>query len=317
MKKIIFILALILSLLIASTSIFANTDTSYAKALKYYYSGKYKEAVTLLKDYTKNKPDPSAYYLIGYALYELRQYDEANGYFKEAYLLDPKFSPVLSVSTQKRLEHKIKEGTQPSVEQISTKKPAVSASKEPQPEKQPSPEIQLQKTQEQTAAPMQPPPEPQKVEPQRSMQPPAGFPKFPEPEEGLPGMPELPMGLSALMAGFGMIVLVVEIALYIYFCLCLFLIAKTLNVTAAWTAWIPLVQIWAVVGSAGKPWWWILLLLVPLVNIFIGIYLWMCITENLNRNKWLGLLMLLPVINLVFLGILAFSKTEKKPSFAI
>jgi hypothetical protein len=50
-------------------------------------------------------------------------------------------------------------------------------------------------------------------------------------------------------------------------------------------------------------------LLVPLVNIFVSIYLWMCITENLGRNKWLALLMLLPIINFIFLGILAFSKT--------
>jgi hypothetical protein len=128
-------------------------------------------------------------------------------------------------------------------------------------------------------------------------------------------MPELPAGLTALIAGLGMIALLVEIAIYIYFCLCLFLIAKMLNVTAPWTAWIPLVQIWAFVGSAGKPWWWILILLVPVVNIFVGIYLWMCITENLGRNKWLGLIMLLPIINFVFLGILAFSKKEK-PQFA-
>jgi hypothetical protein len=43
----------------------------------------------------------------------------------------------------------------------------------------------------------------------------------------------------------------------------------------------------------------------------VGIYVWTCITENLGRNKRLGLLMLLPIINFVFLGIPAFSKTEK------
>jgi hypothetical protein len=72
--------------------------------------------------------------------------------------------------------------------------------------------------------------------------------------------------------------------------------------------------VWTFVTSAGKAWWWILLLLVPIVNTIVGIYLWICITENLGRNKWLGLLMLLPIINLVFLGILAFSKTEQ-PSY--
>jgi hypothetical protein len=61
-------------------------------------------------------------------------------------------------------------------------------------------------------------------------------------------------------------------------------------------------------------------LFVPIVNIFIGIYLWICITENLGKNRLLGLLMLLPLINLLFLGFLAFSKEgkpDKMPEAAI
>jgi hypothetical protein len=79
---------------------------------------------------------------------------------------------------------------------------------------------------------------------------------------------------------------------------------------------VPLLNLWAVVGSAGKPWWWIILLFVPLVNIFIWIYLWLCITENLGHNKWLGLLMLLPMINLVFMAYLAFAKSPAAASTA-
>jgi hypothetical protein len=47
---------------------------------------------------------------------------------------------------------------------------------------------------------------------------------------------------------------------------------------------------------------------IPLLNIIVIVYLWMCISENLGRNKWLGLLWLVPLINLVFIGFLAFSK---------
>jgi hypothetical protein len=141
------------------------------------------------------------------------------------------------------------------------------------------------------------------------MTPRTDFPTFTPPRQFAPGV--APGTLTAFMAGLGTIALIFEIALYIYFCLCIFFIAKKLDVPSPWIAWIPLVQVWTIVSSAGKPWWWILLLLVPILNFFIGIYLWICITENLGKNKWLGLLMLLPVINLVFLGILAFSKTEK------
>ena len=124
--------------------------------------------------------------------------------------------------------------------------------------------------------------------------------------QGLP--PCVPLGL---VASLGIMIYLIAFVLYIFTSLCLFLIAKKLNVPSPWTAWIPLIQVWTFVTSAGKAWWWILLLLVPIVNTIVGIYLWICITENLGRNKWLGLLMLLPVINLVFLGILAFSKTEQ------
>ena len=114
----------------------------------------------------------------------------------------------------------------------------------------------------------------------------------------------------ALMAGLSNVVLIVFSVLYIYGSLCLYLIAKKLDVQAAWTAWVPIAQVWAFLSSAGKSLVWILLLLVPLLNAIVGVYLWMCITENLGKNKWLGLLMILPFVNLVFLGILAFSARE-------
>jgi hypothetical protein len=120
--------------------------------------------------------------------------------------------------------------------------------------------------------------------------------------------------LTGLMAGLGMIFLVLGVAVYLYACLCIFLIAKKLQVSAPWTAWIPIVQLWTIVSSAGKPGWWFILFIIPIVGAIVYFYLWICITENLGKNKWLGLLMLLPIINLIFMGMLAFSKTEKLSS---
>jgi len=107
-----------------------------------------------------------------------------------------------------------------------------------------------------------------------------------------------------------MVIMVIGLAVYIYSSLCLYLIAKKRNLDEAWAAWIPLLQMWPLMSAAGKPLWWIILLFIPFVNAVIGIYLWMCIAENLGRNKWLGLLMLIPVVNFVFMGVLAFSKSE-------
>jgi hypothetical protein len=130
---------------------------------------------------------------------------------------------------------------------------------------------------------------------------------FPIPEE-LQRMTD--EGVMAFVAAFFMIIVVLSAGIYIYCSLCLFLIAKKLNVPSPWTAWIPIVQIWTLLQAAGKPCWWVLLLWIP----FVFIYVWMCITENLGRNKWLGLLIipLIPIVSLVYIGVLAFSKQEQQ-----
>jgi len=318
MKRVMYVLAIFFTLSILSGVLYAETETEYDKAVRYYNSGKYREAAEIFKEYVKTKPVAPAYYRIGYALYELGQYDEANKYFKQAYLIDPSFSPEIVAPVKKG-----KEITEPSAAPPpSNQAPQVPASAETKPETPsapvpgPQPQLQMepqQQTEEQVIAPVQEAPhgETQVVTPRR-MQPPSAFPDFPEPADRMPM--EIPGLGPGLTAGLGMImtaIQIVSILLYLFFCLCLFLIAKKLDVPAPWLAFIPIVQIWTIVNCAGKPWWWILLLLIPLLNIIIGILLWMYIAENMGRNKWLGLLMLVPIVNYIFLAMLAFSKTER------
>lgn len=92
MKKAAFIICMFFSFFILSNTLPANADDEYAKALQYYNSGKYKEAVKLLKEYVKRTPDPGAYYRIGYALYELGHFAESREYFKETFLIDPTYT---------------------------------------------------------------------------------------------------------------------------------------------------------------------------------------------------------------------------------
>jgi len=129
-------------------------------------------------------------------------------------------------------------------------------------------------------------------------------------------MPSLPVSenrpspemIAALLAGFKTVILIVSAVLYFYSALCLFLIAKKLDVSAAWLAWIPIIQVWTFFQSAGKSLAWILLFFIPIVNVIVSVYLWMCIAENLGKNKWLGLLTLVPLVNLLLPAVLAFSK---------
>ena len=117
--------------------------------------------------------------------------------------------------------------------------------------------------------------------------------------------------IAALAGGFLMVFLAVAAAFYVYFALCMYKIGTKLNVEGSWAAWIPVVNsFWPLIGAAGKPIWWIILLLVPFVNFFVILYLWAEVIGNLGRNKWLVLLFLVPLVNIVFLGVLAFSRQE-------
>ncbi|MDP2168450.1 MAG: tetratricopeptide repeat protein [Thermodesulfovibrionales bacterium] len=309
MKKFIFAAALCLAVSIMASAphaVFAE-ETGYDKALTHYRSGNYKEAVSYLESYVQNRPEPAAYYLMGYALYHLGRHDEATRYFNDAYLINPEFSPkpLLEALGKTAKEVRPKAVVKPEAlvkPEAAVRKPAVKKAL-PAPlvqEKPKAPKSITEKPAVRELAP-QVAPEPEKELP---------------PQTAAKALKFSPVVLIGFFAGLGLIVLLVSAAFYIYFSLCLFLIAKKSNVSAAWTAWVPFVQIWAFVASAGKPWWWILILLVPVVNLFAAVYLWMLITENLGRNKWLGLIMLLPVINLGFLGLLAFSKTEGAGGYA-
>ncbi|MEW6213692.1 MAG: tetratricopeptide repeat protein [Nitrospirota bacterium] len=76
--------------------VFASAQEGpYDKAIEAYAKKDFKTAVKYLQEYVEKKLDPYAYYLLGYANYKMKNYSEAMKYFREAYILDPDFSPTL------------------------------------------------------------------------------------------------------------------------------------------------------------------------------------------------------------------------------
>jgi len=95
---------------------------------------------------------------------------------------------------------------------------------------------------------------------------------------------------------------------YVYVAFSLQVIAKKTNTANGWFAWIPLLNIILMVQISGKPMWWVVLCLIPLVNLVIMIILWMEIAKKVNKPTWWGLLLLVPGINIIVPGYLAFAK---------
>jgi len=108
--------------------------------------------------------------------------------------------------------------------------------------------------------------------------------------------------------GFVGIVLIGSLLLYLYVSITLMIIARKSNTRNAGLAWIPIVNLFLMCQIARRPGWWVLLLLIPVVNLFVTALLWMSIAEMRDKPLWTGALMLVPVLNLLILVYLAAGK---------
>ncbi len=107
--------------------------------------------------------------------------------------------------------------------------------------------------------------------------------------------------------GGGMTTFVVMAIGYAYFAVALHTMAKKTNTPNIWMAWVPLLNIYLLLLVADKPAWWLILFLIPLVNIVIMILTWMGVAERMKKPSWVGLLMIIPFVNIFVPGYLAFT----------
>ena len=100
----------------------------------------------------------------------------------------------------------------------------------------------------------------------------------------------------------------VGIVVYLYLTVCIFMIANKTETDNIWWAFIPFLNIILLIQIADKPIWWILGFFIPLVNIVVAVLVWMGVAEVRGKPSWLGFLTLIPGVNLVVIGYLAFSR---------
>jgi len=121
---------------------------------------------------------------------------------------------------------------------------------------------------------------------------------------------------QALGAAIGGIVLIFCLVAYLFFALCMAMIAKKVGKpfgTSFIMAIIPIANMILFLQIAKKPLWWVILLFIPIVSFVVGILVWMAIAERLGRPSWWGVVILLvPVVNLVLFLMLAFGKVPAK-----
>lgn len=108
--------------------------------------------------------------------------------------------------------------------------------------------------------------------------------------------------------GIFLIWFVFAVAVYVYFAFCLQTIANKTNNQNGWMGWVPILNIYLMCQIAGRPGWWvILILLIPIINIILSIIVWMDVAKARNKPGWLGILMIIPFINFIIPGYIAFA----------
>jgi len=108
---------------------------------------------------------------------------------------------------------------------------------------------------------------------------------------------------AGLIAGFFLFFILFFVAIWALIAVCLMKIAQKTNTDNAWWAWIPILNIILMLNIARKPVWWIILFLIPLVNIVISILVWIGIAEARGKGAIWGIITaFIPIIGLPYLA---------------
>jgi len=125
-----------------------------------------------------------------------------------------------------------------------------------------------------------------------------------------------PNGLIGLFGDFLIIAILGALVVYIYVALATLAIAKKTKTKNSWLAFIPIANLYLLTQMAGVPWWTFLIALfagfVPLIGglvlIVFYIWWWWKIAENINKPGWWSLLLLIPLVNLIIWGMMAWKE---------
>lgn len=132
---------------------------------------------------------------------------------------------------------------------------------------------------------------------------------------GIPGVPEIsPDILIGLITGIGILGAIIPVIFYLFVSFMLFLIAKKTNTSLPWLAFVPIANIVLILNIAGKPLWWLLLLLLPIASPALAIVGTVDPTDGILVMVLMLILILIPVVAWLFIS-LEIARARGKSAF--
>ena len=118
-------------------------------------------------------------------------------------------------------------------------------------------------------------------------------------------------GVNPLAAGFGLGFMIFWLALVILIVASMWKVFEKAG-EPGWAAIIPLYNLIVLLKIAGKPAWWFLLFLIPVVNLIVAIIVTISLAKNFGKGAGfgLGLIFLAPI----FYPMLAWGDSRYQPT---
>lgn len=100
---------------------------------------------------------------------------------------------------------------------------------------------------------------------------------------------------------------IIGVFIYLYLSVCIYCLADKTGADNRWFAFLPILDAILLLDVAEMPLWWLLLLFIPVVNVIAAALIWMSVARVRGKPPWVGILVVVPGINLFVLGYLAWA----------
>jgi len=107
---------------------------------------------------------------------------------------------------------------------------------------------------------------------------------------------------------YGFFTVFLWLAIYFFYTGCQYAIAKKLNHNYPWWSFIPVLNLYQTVELAGKAWYWFVFYFIPFINIVAFAAIWWDIAKARYKSPVYGILMLLPIVNLLAIAAMAIGE---------
>ena len=107
--------------------------------------------------------------------------------------------------------------------------------------------------------------------------------------------------------GGGIVMLIIQLAILAFMIVCGWKVFTKAG-KPGWAIFIPIYNAIVFLDIAGKPWWWLFLFCIPVVNFVIAILVAISLAQNFGKSAGFGVG--LALLGIVFYPILAFGDAQ-------